>query len=203
MLAAGLGCARGYHVAPVPFVHSEIPGDLPRLPLRVALVRTAAMDTVATGVGEQQDLGGAIARAAVRGLYEAARLVATDVQQFDGAAVGEFDLICTPTNPFFEMRRHREDRFIVNLTLEVTVLEVATGRERGLLLSAEGRPGRRPAVPIKVRSLDGRMTRRAGVTGAVVDATHFEQAVNNALFYLALDFYDKLHARGEALVRAR
>jgi len=201
LLATVPGCARGVRVASVPFVHSEVPADLPRLPLRVALVRTPAMATIPTSVGEKDDLGGAMARSAMRGLYDAARLVVTDVQLFDGEPVGDFDLVCTPTNPFFELRQNHDDRFIVNLTMEVIVRETRTGRERGLLLAAQGRPGRRPAVPIEVRSLDGRVRRRAGVTGALVDATYFEQAVNNALFHLSLDFQEKLSTRAAALLR--
>ncbi|MDP8225668.1 MAG: hypothetical protein P9L99_20075 [Candidatus Lernaella stagnicola] len=202
-LAFALACTRSYEIARRPFVHAEIPEDFPKLPLRVALVKTSALDRVPAGVGEKYGLDKQLGLAIANGLFDAARLAVEQVEWVEEPTGKEFDLICVPQNPYFEFRKHRENRFLVQFTMEVIVREVDTGRERGLLLQSEGVPGRRPAVPVAYRSLATGAQQKAGVTGALTHGTRFEQAINNALFYLSLDFAEKLRKRGESILRAR
>ena len=200
VLLAALGCMRGYQVATHPFVHAQIPDDFPKLPLRVALIKTPAMEKISVNVGEEHRLGEALGRAAFQGLFDAARLSVRHVEILDQPPAAGFDLICTPTNPYFQWRKNADRRAIVQITMEVMVREVATGKEWGLLLEAEGRPGRRPAVPIEYESLLTGEEKQGGVTGAIIRGSRFEEAINNALFYLALDFADKLRKRGEKIL---
>lgn len=201
LLAAG-GCAEHLTVAPHPFVLSEVPDDFPKLPLRVAVVRTDAMKKFPNPLDPDLKLGEKMATAAFNGIVEAARLVATEVVAFDGQPVGQFDLVCLPTNPYMDVRTNRSGRPTVYLTMEV-LLRTADNRERGLLLEADGHPGRRRAVPIRLEPSDGGPSREAGVMGAIIYGSHFEEAVNNALFYLALDFAEKLRKRGEQILREK
>jgi hypothetical protein len=203
VLVGSAGCARSFRIAGAPFVHSEVPADFPKAPLTVALVDSRAMRRIPTTVGKKFDLDKLLAAGAMQGLYDAARLVAQHVVRVAPGEASEADLICTPSNPTFELRRHPEDRFIVLLTMEVTVRDAATGKERGLLLSSEGRPGRRPAVPIEATLPDNGRRVGGGVTGALISGSPFEQAVNNALFWLALDFSEKLMAPARDAARAR
>lgn len=199
----GFGCANVFVIADHPFVIAEQPSDMPQFPLRVAIVRTAAMSKFETPFPEKELVGERLARATLDGLAVGASLVFAEVRVVDQEPTTGFDLVCLPTNPYFEMREGREVRVTVELTLEVIVKEPATGVERGLLLAGQGAPGRRPAVPIRINDPEtgGEMT--AGVTGALVHGGALSEAMNNALFYLSLDFAVKMQKRGRQVYRRR
>jgi len=194
------GCGHYYVVAPHPFVLAEIPPDLPRQPVRVALVRTPAMQKFPTGIGAKERFSERAADAAFQGLADAASLIAAHVETLDHTPTAGFDLVCIPINPYFHVRQEHGHHYLVTLTLEVTVIETASGNKRGLLLEAEGATGKRPVVSLETI---GAATEQkpAGVTGALIDGGNFDEAVNNALFYLALDFAEKLKKRAEQFVR--
>jgi len=196
-----LACAPTFTVAEHPFVLAEAPSGLPRLPLRVVLLRTPAMQRIPTEYGRDEHFGERLANAAMQGLRDAAALVVTDVAIADQIPAGNIDLLCLPTNPYFEATWDEHQKLHVTITLEITVIEPRTGAQRGLLLQGEGAPGRRPAVPIQLSSNDSGEAWNVGVTGARVHGSRFDEAVNNALFYLSLDFAQKLQKRGAQYLR--
>lgn len=196
MIAFPIGCARRYFVADHPFVLAEVPANLPRIPVSVALVKSDAMERFDLDISSDDEFGSRVAAAAMQGLYDAASLIVSEVRLVDSAAVEPADITCIPTNPYISIRRDRQRRVAVSITLEVTVIEKGTGTQRGLLLSAEGSAGKRPAVPIRVCPPGCDQEWQIGVTGALLYyGTYFEQAVNNALFFLSLDFAEKLQKR--------
>ncbi len=197
------GCAKVFFVADEPFLIAEQPPDMPQFPLRVAIVRTDAMGAFVTPFPEKERVGERLAKATIAGLAASASLVFDEVRIVDEEPTAGFDLVCLPTNPYFEMREGREPRVSIELSLEVVVKEPATGNRRSLLLSGIGGPGRRPAVPIRVSDPDTGLGMTAGVTGALVPGGPVSQAMNNALFYLSLDFAMKMQHRGRQVYRRR
>jgi len=196
------GCASPWAIARHPFIVSEAPPDFPRLPVHVALVRTAAMRAFPTQIGGKDPIGERLAAAAMEGMLAAARLLVAQADLYDAAAPAGYDLVCTPTNPFLEIRNDR-DGLVVTLSLEVVVRDSAEAPVRGMLLTGEGRPGRRPTAPIDARPSDGGPAKTAGVMGAPIYASPLEEALNNALFYLSLDFAEKLRKRAQKTVEQR
>ncbi len=197
------GCAKVFFVADEPFLIAEQPPEMPHFPLRVAIVRTAAMGAFSTPFPQKERVGERLAEATIAGLAAGASLVFAEVHILAEEPASGFDLVCLPTNPYFEMREGREPRVNIELSLEVVVKEPATGHERSLLLSGSGGPGRRPAVPIRISDPDTGLGVTAGVTGALVHGGAISQAMNNALFYLSLDFAMKMQHRGRQAYRRR
>jgi len=197
------GCAKSYVIADQPFLVAEAPADLPKMPLRVAIVRTPAMKRVAVGFDEDGEYGSRLAAAMLNGMQTAATLSIRQVDLVEQTPTGGYDIICLPANPYFDVRRSRRNMVEVTLTLEVTIVETATGKQKGMLLEAEGVPGKRPAIPIQIQTRRGVERTQAGVTGALIYSSRLDQAVNNALFYLSLDFGEKLQKRALEMLRRK
>ena len=195
------GCAKVFVIAEHPFIIAEVPENLPKQPLRVALVQTEAMAEIPTSFGGRDDFDRRLARSVMQGLADAGSLVVEQFDRVDEIPTTGYDLVCLPSNPYFESRRDRRYKYIITMTLEVTVLELSTGNKRGMLLEASGIAEKRPAVPIRISTPDREQTFTAGVTGALVYGGYFEQALNNALFYLSLSFAEKLQKRGARYMR--
>jgi hypothetical protein len=190
------GCGPLFVVAEHPFVVAEAPADLPRLPLRVVLLRTPAMQRFPVKIGRDEHFGERLAWSTMQGLRDAASLVAAGATISEDMPMSDVDLICLPSNPYFDAQWDERRRLTVTITLEVTVIEPRTNTQRGLLLQAEGRPGRRPDMPLRISSPGSMQTWTVGVTGAWINGGGFDEAVNNALFHLCLDFAEKLQKRG-------
>ncbi len=201
ILLGGAACGRMFFIADHPFVLAEEPPGMPRLPLRVAILRTPAMRKIPTKIGQDELYGERLAIALMQGLRDAGSLVVKEIWVAETMPQTDVDLICLPTNPYFDAQWDERKHLRVTMTLEVTVIESRTGAQRGLLLQAEGTPGRRPALPVHISDPDTSETWNAGVTGAWVQSSRFDQAVNNALFYLSLDFAEKLQKRGAQYLR--
>jgi hypothetical protein len=182
-------------VAPQPFVVADAPADLRRLPLRVAIVRTPALNALPAELEDDDAFGKKLTAALLRGMQAAASLTVQTVDITDDPPAGAYDLVVFPTNPYFEIEPDRERHWVVTMTLEVIVRDAATGQERALLIEATGPSGKRPVVTLQMPGTNGAPARTVGVMGAPIQAGRFTQAINNALFYLSLDFAEKFHKR--------
>jgi hypothetical protein len=205
LLASALvaaGCSSPLRIAGRPFIVSDVPPDFPRLPLRIAVVRTGAMQAFPTRLAEKELLGQKLAESALQGMVEAARLIAVQADLLDAPPAAGYDLILTPANPYFDLQSDSEGLH-VTLSLDVAVRDPARQKERGLLLSGEGRPGRRRTAPVELQPRDGGPAKIAGVMSAPIHASPIEEALNNALFYLALDCAEKLYKRGQQIIQDR
>jgi len=202
---AAIACTARYRIAAEPFVPADVPAGFRPLPLKVAIVRTEQMQRIPTDFGEKEGVDRQLAEAALHGLVTAAGLVAEEAALLEAPpAAGDFDLVFIPTNPYLEIGKNEYRELLITITFDVIVQETGDNKERRMLLEGEGQAGKRPALPVKFRSYPDGPKMRIGVTGALLyDLTHLEQALNNALFRLSLNFAKELHRRGERLLENR
>jgi hypothetical protein len=200
---AAAGCSSAVMIARQPVIYSEVPPDFPRLPLRVALVRTTAMREFPNPFTGFKNLGKQMADAAMQGMLAGAQLAVSQADLLDEAPTAGYDLICTPVNPYFDWQPDMHRRGVFTLSMEVVVRDPRSGAERGMLLEAEGKPGHRPKALIEARPVDGGPSKKAGLIGPPFRASDFEEAANHALFFLGVDFAEKLRKRGEQMLAER
>lgn len=198
-------CTARYLIANEPFVPAAVPAEFQPLPLKVAVVRTEQMQRIPVDFGEKEELDRVLAEAAMRGLLAAAGLVFQEAVLLDAPpAAGVYDMVFTPTNPYLELGKNEYRELLVTITFDVIVQEAGDTKERRMLLEGQGRTGKRPVVPVKLKSFPDGPKMRVGVTGALLyDTSPLEQALNNALFRLSLNFAKELHRRGMRLLESR
>jgi hypothetical protein len=186
LLFLAIACTSAIRIAP-PLQIDGTPDEQKKDPLSAAVVREAFV----IGIKSETEpaLASKVRDALIQGLADATKIIVARADIVEKKPDSGYDFAVIPANFYYSVEPSGD----IVMSMDVSVVRLKDGKVFGMLIEGSGQPGPRPIMNWKGRE------KTVNISGTFLANGSYGRALNNALFYLTLDYLNKLDRRMESI----